>query len=280
MEKDDEIKGAGNSYTTYFRQNDPRIGRWLSQDPMADQRSWLNPYNFVQNNPINRIDPLGNVDDWVQGNGTDDKGNGENDWHWVDDVNTSEEAHNRGYKNYAAPGSVVEGHINGDQTNKVGSVYLGDKGKAGYIMDDVVVTANVPNDNRGGGSDNSSATFLNNLNTGIGALDVSQGAKGELISYAAKSSPAINDLKYVKGLKVLGGAKFVASTVISGGLATNYYMNGGTNSSVGIKASLDIIMGGVGFFGPIGFGVSATYFLLDASGAFGEYGDPLLTPKK
>jgi len=39
-------------------------------------------------------------------------------------------------------------------------------------------------------------------------------------------------------------------------------------------------MGGVGFLGPIGFGVSATYFLLDAGGAFGGYGDPLLTPKK
>jgi hypothetical protein len=39
----------------------------------------------------------------------------------------------------------------------------------------------------------------------------------------------------------------------AGGLATNYYVNGGTNSSVGIKAGIDIIMGGVGFLGPIGF---------------------------
>jgi len=70
------------------------------------------------------------------------------------------------------------------------------------------------------------------------------------------------------------------SSAISVGLAGNYYMNGGTNSSVGIKASLDIIMGGVGFLGPIGFGLSATYFLLDAVGAFGGYGDPLLTPKR
>ncbi len=133
---------------------------------------------------------------------------------------------------------------------------------------------------QGNGGGNSSAVFWNNLNTGIGVFDVGQGAKGELLNYAAKSSPAINDLKYVKGLKVLGGATFVASSLISGGLATNYYMDGGTNYSVGIKASLDIIMGGVGFLGPIGFGISATYFLLDAGGAFGGYGDPLLTPKK
>lgn len=56
-------------------------------------------------------------------------------------------------------------------------------------------------------------------------------------------------------------------------------MNGGTDASVGIKAGIDIIMGGVGFLGPIGFGVSAGYFLLDVSGVFGNYGDPILTPK-
>lgn len=130
----------------------------------------------------------------------------------------------------------------------------------------------------GGGT--SSDLFWNSVNTGIGAFDVGQGVKAELIDYAAKSSPAINDLKYVKGIKALGYGTFGISSVITVGLAGNYYASGGTNSSVGIKASLDIIMGGVGFLGPIGFGVSAAYFLLDAGGAFGGYGDPLLTPKK
>src|SRR5690554_7020950 len=32
MEKDDQIKGKENSYTTEIRQYDPRLGRWLSID--------------------------------------------------------------------------------------------------------------------------------------------------------------------------------------------------------------------------------------------------------
>src|SRR6056297_3074687 len=39
------------------------IGRFCSVDPQKEQRSWLNPYNYVQNNPINRIDPDGALDD-------------------------------------------------------------------------------------------------------------------------------------------------------------------------------------------------------------------------
>ena len=35
MERDDEIKGSGNSYTTEFRLLDPRLGRWPSTDPVT-----------------------------------------------------------------------------------------------------------------------------------------------------------------------------------------------------------------------------------------------------
>jgi RHS repeat-associated protein len=35
METDKEVSGTGNSYTTQFRQYDPRIGRWLSLDPKS-----------------------------------------------------------------------------------------------------------------------------------------------------------------------------------------------------------------------------------------------------
>lgn len=64
MERDDEVKGAGNSYTTEFRQLDPRLGRWLTMDPMGYTQPGNSPYNSMRNSPISRTDPMGNTDDW------------------------------------------------------------------------------------------------------------------------------------------------------------------------------------------------------------------------
>ena len=78
----------------------------------------------------------------------------------------------------------------------------------------------------------------------------------------------------------MGYATFGVSSAISVGLMVNYYRNRGTENSVWMKTALDVGMGYIGYLGPIGFGVSSTYFPLDAGGAFQGWGDPLLTPKK
>jgi RHS repeat-associated protein len=62
MERDDEVKGSGNSYTTYFRQNDPRLGKWWSIDPKPD--AWQSHYTSMDNNPIRFNDPFGDDVDY------------------------------------------------------------------------------------------------------------------------------------------------------------------------------------------------------------------------
>lgn len=59
MEKDDEVKGGGNSYDYGARFYDPRAGRWLSTDPLGSKFSGHSPYHFSFNNPIAFNDPTG-----------------------------------------------------------------------------------------------------------------------------------------------------------------------------------------------------------------------------
>jgi hypothetical protein len=59
MEKDNEVKGEGNSYTTFFRQNDPRIGRWLSIDPKVT--AFESSYISMGNSPLCLNDVLGDT---------------------------------------------------------------------------------------------------------------------------------------------------------------------------------------------------------------------------
>lgn len=44
------------------RMYDPALGKFWQVDPKAEKRYWVTPYNFVQNNPINRVDPSGLTD--------------------------------------------------------------------------------------------------------------------------------------------------------------------------------------------------------------------------
>jgi RHS repeat-associated protein len=52
QEKDDEIKGEGNSLNYKFRMYDPRIGRFFAEDPLVPQYPELTPYQFASNSPV------------------------------------------------------------------------------------------------------------------------------------------------------------------------------------------------------------------------------------
>jgi RHS repeat-associated protein len=60
MEKDNEVKGEGNSYDFGARMLDSRIGRWLSNDALEAKYPNINPYNSNDNNPLFFADKDGN----------------------------------------------------------------------------------------------------------------------------------------------------------------------------------------------------------------------------
>src|SRR5215207_6768226 len=55
-ENDNEIKGEGNQQDYGMRIYDPRLGRFLSVDPLAKSFPWYTPYQFAGNTPIQAID--------------------------------------------------------------------------------------------------------------------------------------------------------------------------------------------------------------------------------
>lgn len=63
--QDEQLGGVNLDHYDYgLRFYDPALARFTTQDPLADERYWVSPYNYVQNNPINRVDPTGAIDDW------------------------------------------------------------------------------------------------------------------------------------------------------------------------------------------------------------------------
>ncbi len=65
MEKDNDVYGEGNAYTTEYRMYDARLGRWFSIDPVEENSFVESPYVNNRNNPISCMDPDG--DDPITG---------------------------------------------------------------------------------------------------------------------------------------------------------------------------------------------------------------------
>ena len=56
QEKDDELKGEGNSLNYTFRMHDPRVGRFFATDPLEKKYPWYSPYQFSGNRLIDMIE--------------------------------------------------------------------------------------------------------------------------------------------------------------------------------------------------------------------------------
>ncbi len=56
QEKDDEVKGKGNSVNYKYRMHDTRIGRFFAVDPLAPKYPHYTPYQFSGNKVIDHVE--------------------------------------------------------------------------------------------------------------------------------------------------------------------------------------------------------------------------------
>ena len=64
--KELDIKNGLNWYDYGARHYDAILGRWFVVDPLSEERYSNSAYSYTGNNPINKIDPNGMLDDWVE----------------------------------------------------------------------------------------------------------------------------------------------------------------------------------------------------------------------
>lgn len=102
QERDDEIKGGGNSYNYEYRMDDPRIGRFFAVDPLAGKYSFYSPYAFSGNIVINATE--------LEGLEPDIKFESPGSQYFIGDRNTlDEKLYNEGFQKYTGNGSVLIG---------------------------------------------------------------------------------------------------------------------------------------------------------------------------
>jgi len=56
QEKDDEVKGSGNSINYKYRMHDPRVGRFFAVDPLTAKYPHYTPYQFSGNKVIHMVE--------------------------------------------------------------------------------------------------------------------------------------------------------------------------------------------------------------------------------
>jgi RHS repeat-associated protein len=319
MEKESDWSGEGNMYTTEFRMVDPRLGRWLSLDPLMDMFPWASPYSAFANNPIFFTDPYGlapSTDYYSPCGaylGTDGVQNGQATVCSGVAVGSDGLVY-AAYSPYDVPSERLNdlenyfnelcSNLNNESEYNVFSSVPLTASSAGYQPNPTPVENysselnEFPHSPSQPNSPNLNDVDLDHVMQVVAGVTAANGMKTELIDaavrYNYKSANSwrewrklrssqknwrLNDAlgkvgaKYLKVAKASGVAGAVLATGYNGYKMVNYYADGGTDKSVGIKFGIDAAMTVVGFFGPIGFAISFAYFAIDfATDSFGGYG--------
>jgi len=121
-EKDNEIKGESNQFDYGWRVYDPRVGRFLSYDPLHKEYNDLSPYHFAGNNPIKNLDRDG-------GEPLDFSWN----WQWKRfSVNGGTYIDSRNVPNDPQLGTITVQAVYDEWSDKTWFIHQGNDGKSYY----------------------------------------------------------------------------------------------------------------------------------------------------
>jgi RHS repeat-associated protein len=121
QEKDDEIKGEGNSVNYKYRMHDPRIGRFFAVDPLTKKYPHYTPYSFSGNKVVHAVELEGLEEVEVSGTATIDIGNSTH----FGGVSFSGSASLKVGDFKASAGLGVDGYSNFANTGKTGVMLRG-----------------------------------------------------------------------------------------------------------------------------------------------------------
>jgi len=180
MEKDEEMKGEGNSYDFGARIYDSRIGKFISVDPWSDRYSHISPFCFAAIRPISDIDEEGYGPQQVAKQETQQQKNKKALMQIISDLGTemaTEKSNtvNGDYKKKPTEGGMTE--KGSAIVRKANSTYRSDKTDIGTNPDDstMIIAKNVKGATLKEGEKYVADFHINPINTNPNAFSKSGG---------------------------------------------------------------------------------------------------------
>lgn len=285
------------------RMYDPVMSSFLSVDRYVhqpDNSQGFNRYAYCMYNPLRYVDPSGWLMSRPKGSGTMPPPDGDEFDNYVPGVYVST-GFSSEFDAYTYNYSMYEVTITGSSYSWAeqrcrdyiwnGQEQYSPENSGGLIIMASGYDHGGVAGGCGGYNININNNRANNINIGIQSFNTSNGLKTEIIDAAVRYNYKTNrtwlqwntklrdsqrvwrrvntlgkeGAAYLKFSKALGVAGAFVSVGITTTQIVDYAVEGGRDPNVYAKSTLDVVMVGVGFLGPVGFGISAVYFIVDLS---------------